>query len=169
KQSESVKNTSEFSIKNIELLKSEKTFTVTTGHQLCLFTGPSYFIYKIISTINLAEELKKEFPVYDFVPVYWAASEDHDFEEINHFHLFGKKLEWKSEQSGAVGNFKTKKLETLLPALEEALGKSKNSDYLISLFKNAYLQHQNLADATRFIVNELFGEYGLVTIDGNDK
>lgn len=169
KQSESVTNTSEFSLQNIELLKKEKTFTVTTGHQLCLFTGPLYFIYKIISTINLAEELKKEFSAYDFVPVYWAASEDHDFEEINHFYLSGKKLEWKTEQGGAVGNFKTKELETLLPALEEALGKSENSDYLISLFKNAYLQHTNLADATRFIVNELFGNYGVVTLDGNDK
>lgn len=169
KQSEAVKNTSENSLQNIELLKKENTFTVTTGHQLCLFTGPLYFIYKIISTINLAEALKKEFPAYDFVPVYWAASEDHDFEEINHFNVFGKKLEWKSEQGGAVGNFKTKELEVLLPALEKALGKSENSGYLISLFKTAYLQHQNLADATRFMVNELFGNYGLVTIDGDDK
>ena len=42
---------------NIDLLKKQNTFTVTTGHQLNLFTGPLYFLYKIISTINLAEEL----------------------------------------------------------------------------------------------------------------
>src|SRR5690554_7809993 len=40
---------------NIRQLGNDKTFTVTTGHQLNLFTGPLYFIYKIVSTINLAE------------------------------------------------------------------------------------------------------------------
>ncbi len=53
-------NLSEASRNNIESLKQNNAFTVTTGHQLCLFTGPLYFIYKIISTINLAEELQKE-------------------------------------------------------------------------------------------------------------
>src|SRR4051812_43390304 len=48
----------------VELLLKENTFTVCTGHQLCLFTGPLYFIYKIISTINLAEKLKKQYPAY---------------------------------------------------------------------------------------------------------
>ncbi len=42
-------------VKNIELLQKENTFTITTGHQLNLFTGPLYFLYKIISTINLCE------------------------------------------------------------------------------------------------------------------
>ena len=40
---------------------------------------------------------------------------------------------------------------------------------LISLFENAYLSNNNLSDATRYLVNELFGEYGLVIIDGDDK
>ena len=53
---------SDKSQQNIELLRKENTFTITTGHQLNLFTGPLYFIYKIISVINLAERLKKEFP-----------------------------------------------------------------------------------------------------------
>ncbi len=76
------------------LLSDTKTFTICTGHQLCLFTGPLYFIYKIISTIKLAKELKINFPEYNFIPVYWMASEDHDFAEINHINLFGKKIEW---------------------------------------------------------------------------
>ena len=73
---------------NIQSLLHENTFTVATGHQLCLFTGPLYFIYKIITTINLSEQLKLEYPEYNFVPIYWMASEDHDFDEVNHIHLF---------------------------------------------------------------------------------
>ena len=88
---------------NISLLKSEKTFTVTTGHQLNLFTGPLYFIYKILTTIQLAAKFSERFPDYNFVPVYWMASEDHDFEEINHLNLFGKKITWeKTDQVGAL-------------------------------------------------------------------
>jgi bacillithiol biosynthesis cysteine-adding enzyme BshC len=168
-QSSSVSNNSEDSLANIRVLKNKNTFTVTTGHQLCLFTGPLYFIYKIFSTINLSENLKKKFPGFDFVPVYWMASEDHDFEEVNHFSAFGKTITWKSQQTGAVGDFKTGELRTIFPAVQELFGRSENADHLISLFENAYLKHSNLADATRFLVNELFGEYGLVTIDGNDK
>ena len=44
---------SETTSNNIELLKNSNTFTITTGHQLNLFTGPLYFLYKIISVINL--------------------------------------------------------------------------------------------------------------------
>ena len=53
---------SEATSTNIELLKDSKTFTITTGHQLNLFTGPLYFIYKIISVINLTKELKTAYP-----------------------------------------------------------------------------------------------------------
>ncbi|MCE3228086.1 MAG: bacillithiol biosynthesis cysteine-adding enzyme BshC [Bacteroidetes bacterium] len=168
-QAKTVGNANAKSISNIELLKEKNSYTITTGHQLCLFTGPLYFIYKIFSVINLAEELSKTFPENKFVPVYWAASEDHDFEEVNHFRLFGKTITWESKQTGAVGNFKTQELETLLPQVKEILGAGANSDYLVSLFEKAYLSHSSLAQATRFLVNELFGEYGLITVDGNDK
>ena len=76
--------------KNIDLLLEENTFTVCTGHQLNLFTGPLYFIFKIVTAINLAKELKSNFPDKNFVPVYWMATEDHDFAEINHTYISGK-------------------------------------------------------------------------------
>ncbi len=168
KQSKLVKNTSEISVKKIESLKQKTTFTVTTGHQLCLFTGPLYFIYKIFSTINLAEELKKQFPAFDFVPVYWMASEDHDFEEVNNFNVFGKNFKWESAQAGAVGDFKTDELKEIFPAIKESFGFLEHANYLSSLFEKAYLEHNDLKDATRFLVNELFGAYGLVIVDGHD-
>ncbi|MFM7857984.1 MAG: bacillithiol biosynthesis BshC, partial [Flammeovirgaceae bacterium] len=56
---------------NLSALGNEKTFTVTTGHQLNVFTGPLYFIYKIITVINACRELQQQYPAYRFVPVYW--------------------------------------------------------------------------------------------------
>jgi bacillithiol synthase len=76
---------------NIQVLEQENTFTVTTGHQLNIFTGPLYFIYKIVTVINTCRKLRERYPEYNFVPVYWMASEDHDYDEIKYFKLYGKK------------------------------------------------------------------------------
>ena len=161
-------NASHKTQQNIQSLLKESTFTITTGHQLNLFTGPLYFLYKIISTINLTKQLKSEFPSNNFVPVYWMATEDHDFEEINYFNFNGKKISWNRESSGGVGRLSTEGLKEVLAVFTEELGASKNARYLKNLFKEAYLQHPNLTDATRFLANKLFGEYGLVIIDGDD-
>ena len=88
---------------NIELLNEENTFSICTAHQPNLFTGPLYFMYKILHTIKLAGSLKEKFSQYNFVPVYYMGSEDADFAELNHTYVKGKKIEWKKLQSGAVG------------------------------------------------------------------
>ncbi|MGB1283933.1 MAG: bacillithiol biosynthesis cysteine-adding enzyme BshC [Polaribacter sp.] len=162
-------NASEKTAKNIAFLKQQNTFTITTGHQLNLFTGPLYFLYKIISTINLCEELSKKFPKNIFVPIYWMATEDHDFDEIKYFNFKGKKVQWSREEAGAVGRFSTEGLQKVFEVFSKQLGNSKNADYLKTLFSDAYLKHHNLADATRYIANALFGKYGLVIIDADDK
>ncbi|TYP96743.1 bacillithiol biosynthesis cysteine-adding enzyme BshC [Tenacibaculum adriaticum] len=162
-------NASDKTAENIQFLLQENTFTITTGHQLNLFTGPLYFLYKIISAINLAEELSLNFPEKKIVPVYWMATEDHDFEEINFFNFKGKKVQWNSNQTGAVGRFSTEGLEVVLNELSKHLGTSKNAEYLKKLFTQGYLEHNNLAEATRYIANELFGEYGLVIIDADHR
>ncbi|HET7179232.1 MAG TPA: bacillithiol biosynthesis BshC, partial [Chryseosolibacter sp.] len=56
--------------RNIAALAGENTFTVTTGHQLNIFTGPLYFIYKIVTVINACRELSERYPKFHFVPVY---------------------------------------------------------------------------------------------------
>ncbi|MVO10443.1 bacillithiol biosynthesis cysteine-adding enzyme BshC [Flavobacterium sp. TP390] len=160
---------SEASLNNIQLLKNTTSFTITTGHQLNLFTGPLYFLYKIISTINLCKELQKKYPENNFVPIYWMATEDHDFEEINYFNLNGKKIQWKKESFGPVGRLDTKGLETVFEEFSKAIGISEHANYLKKVFQKAYLEHSNLADATRYLANELFKEEGLVILDGDDK
>ena len=159
---------SERTLENIEALQNENTFTITTGHQLNLFTGPLYFLYKILCVINLSEELTEKFPKNQFVPVYWMATEDHDFEEINYFNFNGKKVQWNRTDGGPVGRFATDGLEEVFAAFSEQLGTTRNAEYLKELFKKGYLEHANLADATRYIANELFATYGLVIVDGDD-
>ena len=161
-------DTSEGTATNIELLKDKNTFTIVTGHQLNLFTGPLYFLYKIISTINLTTQLKKEYPNSNFVPVYWMATEDHDFDEINYFNFKGLKFQWNKEASGAVGHLTTEGLDEVFTLFAKSIGDSKNANVLKQLFEEAYLKHNNLTDATRYLANEIFKDYGLVIVDGDD-
>ncbi len=143
---------------NIEALGDSKTFTVTTGHQLNIFTGPLFYIYKLVATINLAKSLKKAYPSYHFVPVYWMGSEDHDYEEINHLYINNKKYEWQTNQRGATGKFNTEGLEELLATLP---GRTQ-------VFKEALKKHSNLSDVVRYYVNAMFGNQGLVCLDADE-
>ncbi|TCD10340.1 bacillithiol biosynthesis cysteine-adding enzyme BshC [Pedobacter frigidisoli] len=154
--------------KNIDLLGQENTFTVTTGHQLNLFTGPLYFIYKIVTAINLAIELKIAHPDKNFVPIYWMATEDHDFEEINHVSVDEKNISWIQNTNGATGRLSTKTVAAAVTAYKGYLGISKNGKHIAKLVENAYLEHDNLADATRYLVNNLFEKYGLVIVNADE-
>jgi bacillithiol biosynthesis cysteine-adding enzyme BshC len=162
--------TSKATIENIDNLSNSNTFTITTGHQLNLFTGPVYFIYKIVSTIKLAKELSIKYPDFQFVPVYWMATEDHDFEEINHFYTSDNhKIQWKRETSGPVGKLTTNDLESIFDQLSETLDESEFSSELKKIFQKAYLKGHSLSKATQILVDYLFGKYGLVIIDAEQS
>jgi bacillithiol synthase len=150
---------SETALNQIEILALDNTFTVTTGHQLNLFTGPLYFIYKIVSTINLSKRLKATYPDSNFVPVYWMATEDHDFDEINYFKLDGKKYQWNTSQKGAVGEFE------LDASFRDFF---KEVAFAPKVFKEAYQSSKKLSEAVRKYVHALFEEEGLLVLDGND-
>ncbi len=156
---------------NIEKLKHKNTFTITTGHQLNLLTGPLYSIYKILQIILWADHLNKSYSDYHFVPVFWMATEDHDFEEINHIHLFNKSIEWtKNNQNefiaGAIetdSNFEETFAKPILELFNDVELKNKVLHYL------KFYDKTNLANATRLLINDLFKTNGIVIIDGNDK
>jgi bacillithiol biosynthesis cysteine-adding enzyme BshC len=158
---------SDETLNNIKLLNNPNTFTITTGHQLNLFSGPLYFLYKIISTINLTTELKVKYPHYNFVPIYWMATEDHDFEEINYFNFNGKKFRWNKESKGPVGRLSTEGLADFLEIYALEIGSSTNANTIKKLFEDSYIKHDNLADATRYLANALFGATGLVILDAD--
>jgi hypothetical protein len=94
---------------NIQSLADQNTFTVTTAHQPNIFTGPLYFIYKILHAVKLADELQTQLPQYKFVPVYYMGSEDADLDELGFVNVGGQKLVWETKQTGAVGRMKVDK------------------------------------------------------------
>jgi bacillithiol biosynthesis cysteine-adding enzyme BshC len=151
-------------------LKNTNTFTVTTGHQLALFTGPLYFIYKIATIINLANQLKTKYPQQNFVPVFWMASEDHDFEEISSIYMFGKEIKWEKEtHSKPVGHIDNEGIEALIEQLIPVLGERDKAKKWIKLLQESFLTNNNFSIGTRKLVHELFKNQGLVIIDADDK
>lgn len=153
---------------NIDLLKLDNTYTITTGHQLNIFAGPLYFLYKIATAIKLAQQLKAAHPDKNFVPVYWMASEDHDFAEINYTNIGGKKVHWWYEASGATGRINPDTMRQALNQYKGVLGMEGHAVEVAEIVETAYTRFDKLADATRYLVNALFGQYGLVIIDADD-
>lgn len=150
---------------NLEQLLDPNTFTVCTAHQPNLFTGPLYFIYKILHAIKLAAYLQQQLPGYNFVPVYYMGSEDADFAELNHTYVDGKKLEWKKEQGGAVGRMIVDKtLLQLIDELEGQLTVEERGEEVIRLLRKAYVTGKTIQDATFELLNELYGAFGLVVL-----
>jgi bacillithiol biosynthesis cysteine-adding enzyme BshC len=153
--------------KQISNLQSEHTFTITTGQQTGILLGPLYSPLKIISAIKLAQELSQKYPENRFVPVFWMATEDHDVAEIDHVWVEGQKLQWNTNQSGPVGRFSLEGIVEVLEKFEQIAGKSPDAIRLTEIFRNAYTL-PNLSLATRYIVHQLFGHWGLLVIDADD-
>lgn len=156
-------------ISNIELLRSPNTFTITTAHQPNLFSGPLYSIYKILHTIRFADELNKKYDTFKFVPVYWMGADDHDFEELNHINLFDKRVEWVNKQGGALGHYTNEGMAQVVEELGEILGGSVNAKSIMELIHGAYTENRSYGEAHAFLMNELFGPWGLVVLNPLDR
>jgi bacillithiol biosynthesis cysteine-adding enzyme BshC len=154
---------------NLYKLSLGNTVTITTGHQLNLMTGPLYFLYKILHTIKLCDSMNRQQNEIHFVPMFWMATEDHDFKEINHFYFRGEKIEWNEEHQDFVGEISTSGGKKILSDFSEKLKYFPNGKKLWEIIEKSYFSENNLADATRVLVHELFKEYGLLFIDGNNK
>lgn len=162
-------NLSANQIQNLEKFKLSNSVTVTTGHQLNLLTGPLYFFYKILQTIRCCEELSLKHPEFNFLPVFWMATEDHDFAEINHFYHKNQTVHWEKDASGAVGRLNLEGIDEVFNVFSNQLPHISNAQTLKDLIQNSYLNSETLAQAARKLVQQLFSEYGLLIIDGDDK
>ena len=155
---------------NIDKLRQASTFTITAAHQNNLFTGPLYFIYKIVHAIKLADQLNTLYTDRHFVPVFYIGSEDADLEELNHIYLHNEKLSWNTKQTGAVGRMKVdKELISLLEKMQGQLSVWPHGRELIDLLRQCYTLGRSIADASFQFVNTLFGEYGLVVLQPDNS
>ncbi|MEM6395048.1 MAG: bacillithiol biosynthesis cysteine-adding enzyme BshC [Bacteroidota bacterium] len=149
----------------IEALGSKHGFSIITAHQPSLFTGPLYFIYKICSCLNLAKQLNEAYPDRTVVPVFITGGEDHDFEEINHLHLYGKTISWQQDQGGPVGHLSTSSLGPVLEELKDILGDRETALSIYARIEKHFTEQKNYGPATVAFVADLFSRFGLVVAD----
>ena len=150
---------------NIDALLDENTFTIVTAHQNNIFTGPLYFIYKIVHCIKLADFFKKTLPAFHFVPVFYIGSEDADLEELNHIFVGEKNIVWNTTQTGAVGRMKIDQafLE-VITEIEKQLLVQPFGEEIMTMVKDAYREGLTIEEATFRFVHALFAEFGLVVL-----
>lgn len=150
---------------NIAALGSENTMAVVTAHQPVLMGGPLYTVYKILSAVKLCRQLNAAGSEFRFVPVFVMGSEDHDKEEINHFYHYGKKMEWETEQTGAIGRFSTEGLEAILEMLKERNASSEVAAAFYRESMDILRQAPHYRGFYQQWLHSLFGAYGLVVVD----
>lgn len=154
---------------HLDLLSEDSTFTICTAHQPVIFTGHLYFIYKTVHAIKLALELSASLPMYRFVPVFFIGSEDNDLDEIGELNINGKQLQWQAHQTGSCGRMLSTGFDELLAEVGLLLNKEiPGEKKLYELFCSAYDGKNTISHATRMILHALFGEYGLLVLDGDD-
>ena len=154
---------------NVECLLKENTYVITTAHQPNIFTGPLYFFYKIIHAIQLAADLKKQYPQNNYVPVYYMGSEDADIDEVGSFYLGGDKLQWSTKQTGAIGRMNVDDaLIGLLKNMEGYWSVKPHGREAMEALVNAYKKGVTINEATLSLVHSYFGQYGLVVIQPDE-
>lgn len=150
---------------NLEKILELNTFFVTTAHQPNLMTGPSYFFYKIISTIKLAQLINNENHNSHTIPCYVIGSEDHDFEELGHFYLLGNRIELTQNRGIAFANYPIEDLIPVVEKIKNILPPSTNTSNLVTLLEKCIRQTKTIGEFTMLFMHEIFGKYGLVIID----
>lgn len=153
----------------LEDLADDNCFTICTAHQPSLLTGPLYYVFKILSAIKLAKRLNADHSDLKIVPVFILGAEDHDFEEVNHFHLFGKTISWERDSQGAVGRYSTEGLDAIIDQLFDILGEQSKLTELRSNFDTILKESIDYADFSFRITHLLFDHLGLVILRMDDK
>jgi bacillithiol biosynthesis cysteine-adding enzyme BshC len=148
---------------------------VTTGQQAGLFTGPLYTVHKILTAVRLAEALEQALGVV-VLPVFWAASEDHDFAEVNHAFAVSKAGELRRVSVAATAPVAVPMSEMRLgadvePALDQladvVAGEGDAAPWL-TLLRGAYRPGVTVAEAFREAIAGLFADFDLLVTDAAD-
>ncbi|OWZ83599.1 bacillithiol biosynthesis cysteine-adding enzyme BshC [Natranaerobius trueperi] len=158
----------------IDLLNNSKTLVVVTGQQPGVLTGPLYSIYKAITAIKLAKSLSKSLGVH-VLPVFWIASEDNDFDEVNNYSTLDKKgnlvnCKIENDQYGySIGNRKIKEEAfNLMNQLTQLFQDSPYYEKWKRVIIKSLDKSETLVDWTANLLLELFADEGLIILDPMD-
>ncbi len=152
---------------NLLALKNENTFTVTTGHQLCLFGGPWFVAYKILATVAYTRTLQNQSDKYKIVPIFWLASEDHDVAEIQTLYADREKIHYPTSYQGITGNLPLYNIENTLEILFNTLDKGLYANHTNQLLSQCFTSNFTLSQAIRLFIQKLFGHLGILVLDAH--
>ncbi len=166
---------SDETLKNIDKLGRNDTVAVVTGQQPGIFTGPLYTIYKALTAIKLARYIGEHFSV-PAVPVFWNASEDHDFQEVRHVEFINREHRVVSLMYEPQADIEGKSIFDI--PVEPSLGflidlmagdtnESEFKSYLVDFLRNSLGRSYSLADWFSYQMQALFGDYGLILVDAH--
>ncbi len=157
---------------NLDALLHSNSVTVVTGQQIHPFLGPVFVWNKIISTLQTAQEINRKHPEFKAIPVFWMATEDHDFKEIARIPFLNKEYVWEyplNIPGVPVGQLPTIGLVSIIDQMQSDFAHELAWVDFLEGCKSHYLKHTNLADATRSLINEWFGDMGLIVLDPMDS
>ena len=166
---------SEATLRNINQLADADCLAVVTGQQAGLFTGPLYTIYKALSAVKLAECLTLR--GVKAVPVFWIATEDHDFAEVAWAEVISsdcllEKVNVPAEihtEGAPVGRVKLdNSVETVVDSLLKLLPATEFSGDVENLLHDSYAPGQGFGDAFARLMSALTAKYGLIFLDPLD-
>lgn len=163
-------------LERITRLRDRRAVTVVTGQQVGLFAGPLYTLYKALTALALARQVELEWQI-PCLPLFWMASEDTDFAEIDHLYMpdhqdrvalvrytpgegFGADLPATHLLTPTIG-------ETLA-AFEQAAGPGYLRETVFTLLKDCYRPGVNLVSAFGRLLSSLLGKRGLILVDPSD-
>ena len=163
---------SDLALEHIELLRRPETVAVVTGQQAGLFGGPLFTVHKALTAITLAARLRER--GVPAVPVFWIASEDHDFEEVDRVTVPNRAGELETIRSEAcglepdrpVGNVALcAEITKTIDALFGALPATVFSGQLRADLSRAYAPGTGFAEAFARLMARLFAPFGVVLLD----
>ena len=162
---------SEKTFRNIELLRSPDSVAVVTGQQAGLFSGPLYTIYKALSAVREAECLTEQ--GIKAVPVFWVATEDHDFEEVSKTYVIGRTGELVESATAPkncyenlpVGYIKLDdSIRPVITDLIESLPPTEFTEEVRELVEETWVSGEYFGDAFGKLLTKLVGKYGLIIL-----
>lgn len=148
---------------------------VTTGQQTGLFTGPLYTVHKILTAVRLAAALERALGIV-VLPVFWAASEDHDFAEVNHAEavdatgeLIRASVRATSPHAVPMSEMRLgADVESALDAFAAAALGADGGEPWIAMLRGAYRPGSTVAEAFRETIASLFSGFDLLVTDAAD-